>query len=221
MRRSSGRAFSVAVALILMYGCGPAVVGDPGASVGPGVTVTDTATGTRAAAGGRMVPAGHGSLRQDDITISLRSGAVLLKVTPLDEATIRLLAPDTYTRLSALRDSRRPDQPHAGARPPEFFLVSFFSYEPDQIFQPENVQLVYQSRLLQPVTIMPLTGGWGRQRLGQQETQSAIFAFDGPIDFEQNFTVRYDLVESSDWHRIVPLLETERARVITRSGSPG
>ncbi|MEX0907564.1 MAG: hypothetical protein WD054_04480 [Gemmatimonadota bacterium] len=168
-----------------------------------------------------VVPAGYGTLRQDDITVPLQSGALLVKLTPLDEPTLRLLAPDTYSRLHAVRESRRDEAVRTALADPELFLVSFFSYQPDVSFQPEDVQLVYQARLLRPASVIPLTSGWGRQRLGQQETQSAVYTFEGPIDFDQTFTVRYGLIESSDWQRIVPLLETERAKIATRAGTSG
>lgn len=218
------RLLTLTIMLAAAAGCGAATTSTatPPAVV-PGDAAPTAAAGTQAgtrtdAARGRVVPAGYGSLRQDDITVSLRSGALLVKITPMDESTIRLLAPDTYSRLHALRESRRAEVERRMSREAELFLVSFFSYQPDQVYQPEDVQLVYQSRLLRPSAIMPVTGGWGRQRLGQQETQTAIYAFEGAIDFDQSFTVRYDQVESADWQRIVPLLETERGRVLTRSG---
>jgi hypothetical protein len=163
-----------------------------------------------------MVPAGYGTLRQDDVTVAIRADAVLVKVTPLDEATIRLLAPDTYTRLHALRESRRDDAVRSTARPPELFLVSFFSYEPDVAFQPEDVQLLHQARLLRPAAILPVTGGWGRQRLAQQETQMAVYVFDGPVEYDQSITVRYGLAQSDEWVRIVARLEAERGKILAR-----
>jgi hypothetical protein len=189
----------------LVVGCGPALEG--------------TAAGVGADAGAQraLVPAGFGSLRQDDATMSIRSGAVLVKVTPLDEATIRLLAPDTYTRLHALRESRRAEAERHVMRSPEYFLVSFFSYEPDVPFQPEDLQLTYQARLLRPAAILPVSSGWGRQRLAQQETQMAVYVFEGPVEYDQAFTVRYGIVESDEWRQVIPRLEAERARVMTRS----
>lgn len=166
----------------------------------------------------RMVPPGYGTLRQDAITVSIRTGALQIKLTPLDEATIRLLAPDTYRRLHALRESRRDEAARNMIRPAEFFLVSFFSNQPDTSFQPGDVQLVYQSRLLRPEGIVPLTSGWGRQRLGQQETQTAIYAFEGTIEYGQTFTVRYGTEESGEWRSIVPVLEAEKAKIATRVG---
>src|SRR4051794_4908289 len=48
------------------------------------------------------VPIGFGSMKQDEVTLAIRTGALLVKVTPLQENIIRLLAPDTYRRLHAL-----------------------------------------------------------------------------------------------------------------------
>jgi hypothetical protein len=163
-----------------------------------------------------IVPAGYGTLRQDDATVSLRTGAVLVKVTPLDEATIRLLAPDTYTRLHALRESRRAEIERSVLRLPEAFLVSFFSYEADVPFQPEDLQLMHQARVLRAAAILPVSSGWGRQRLAQQETQMAVYVFEGPVEYDQAITVRYGTSESDEWRQIVPRLEAERARVLAR-----
>lgn len=187
----------------------------------PGVAVEDD--GRRpvpSAPGGAdtrtLVPTGYGTLRQDDATVSIRSGPVLVKVTPLDEGIIRLLAPDTYTRLNALRESRRAEAEAASMRGVDLFLVSFFSYQPDVVFQPEDVQLLHQSRSLRPAAILPVTGGWGRQRLAQQETQTALYAFEQPVDYEQAITVRYGSVESDEWRQVIARLETERAKVLSR-----
>jgi hypothetical protein len=163
-----------------------------------------------------MVPAGYGTLRQDDATVSLRSGPVMVKITPLDEALIRLLAPDTYTRLHALRESRSAEADRASMRPVELFLVSFFSYQPDVLFQPEDLQLFHQSRVLRPSLIMPVTSGWGQQRLAQQETQTAIYAYESPIEYDQAITVRYGQVESDEWRQVLMRLETERSKVLSR-----
>jgi hypothetical protein len=167
----------------------------------------------------QLVPAGLGTLRQDEVTISLRDGPLLIKVTPLTEAVIRLLAPDTYDRLHALAASRQAEAGRASSMDdPELFLVSFFSYQPDIAFTPEDLQLTYQGRILRPAAVLPVTGGWGRQRLAQQENQSAIYAFDQTIDYNQPFTVRYGAGQSDEWVRIVPKLEVERSKVRARAG---
>jgi hypothetical protein len=192
----------------LVAACAPALE-----SAGDGVAGGEPADGMSHRP---MVPAGYGTLRQDDATVSIRSGAVLVKVTPLDEATIRLLAPDTYTRLNALRESRWEEAERRVMRTPELFLVSFFSHEADVPFQPEDVQLLHQARLLRPVVILPVSSGWGRQRLAQQETQMAVYVFEGPVEYDQSMTVRYGTAESDEWRQIVTRLEAERARVLGR-----
>lgn len=164
-----------------------------------------------------LVAPGYGTLRQDAFTVSLRSGALLIKVTPLTEPVIRLAAPDTYDRLHALAESRRSEAAAATmGSEPELFLVSFFSYEPNVEFQPEDLQLVQQGRLLRARTVLPVTPGWGKQRLQQQETQIAVYAFGEAIDYEQSLVVRYGMEESRGWERIIPVLEVERAKVRAR-----
>jgi len=165
-----------------------------------------------------MVPARLGSLRQDDITIQLRNGPLLVKVTPLEESIIRLLAPDTYDRLHAIAESKRAEQQNRMQRPAEaMFLVSFFSYDADVEFQPEGVELSHQGRLLQPVAILPVTSGWGRQRLNQQDQQVAVYVFGEPIDYRLRLTVRYGTDDSDAWTSIIRKLDAERARVRARA----
>ena len=61
---------------------------------------------------------------------------------------IRLTAPDTYQRLHALAESRRSRRPAGHGDRPTLFLVSFFSYQPDVPFQPEDLQLQQQGQSL-------------------------------------------------------------------------
>jgi hypothetical protein len=168
--------------------------------------------------GPTLLPSGLGTLRQDEVTISLRSGPLLIKATPLDEGILRLLAPDTYERLRSLADSKRAEAAaQVGVPTPELFLVSFFSYQPDVSFQPEDLQLTYQGRILRPAAILPVTNGFGQQRLKQQDNQTAIYAFDVRIDYNQLFIVRYGFQQNDDWIRILPKLEIERTKVRART----
>jgi hypothetical protein len=163
------------------------------------------------------VPVGFGSLKQDEVTLAIRTGPLLVKVTPLQENVIRLLAPDTYRRLHALVESRRADL-SKGSGPRELFMVSFYSYEPDVTFQPEDVQINTQGRTLRSQTIVPLTAGWGRQQMKQQETASALYVFDGPIDYQQDMTLQYGMEQTDAWRAVITRMQTERANVIARSG---
>jgi hypothetical protein len=166
----------------------------------------------------QLIAPGLGTLRQDEFTVQLRSDQLLIKVTPLAETVIRIAAPDTYTRLHDLAESRRAEAAKTASPAPnlELFLVSFFSYQPNTAFQPENVQLTHQGRQLRASAILPLTPGWGRQQLQQQETQMAVYAFAHTIDYELPLTVRYLLVQSDEWTRIIAKLEIERAKIRAR-----
>jgi hypothetical protein len=163
------------------------------------------------------LPVGLGTLKQDEFTMGLRSGALLVKVTPLDESVIRLAAPDTYNRLQSLRDSRLADaRTRTYSEDPELFLVSFFSYQPDVTFQPEDLQVEHQGRLLRAQTILPLTPTWGKGRLNQQEIATAVYAFSDPFNFELPIVVRYGMDENGDWQRIIPNLQVERGKITAR-----
>ncbi|MCI0435834.1 MAG: hypothetical protein L0271_19660 [Gemmatimonadetes bacterium] len=168
-----------------------------------------------------LIPAGYGTLKQDEVTVALRSGPLLIKVTPLDEGIIRTLSPDTYQRLHTLAGTRGAEAASAalGAKP-ALFMVSFFSYEADVEYVAENLQLSHRGRLLNPVAVMPVTPAFGRQQLAQQETQVGIYAFDEAIDYRLPIIVRYGAEESSAWNSIIPKLEVERAKIRARASGP-
>jgi hypothetical protein len=164
------------------------------------------------------LPVGLGTLKQDQFTVGLSSGSLLIKVTPLDEAIIRLAAPDTYNRLRSLRASREKDAvARSASESPELFMISFFSYQPDVTFQPEDVQIEHQGRLLRAVAIMPLTPNWGKGQLSQQEIASAIYVFADAIDFDLPIVVRYGMDENNDWQSIIPRLQVERGKITGRT----
>jgi hypothetical protein len=165
-----------------------------------------------------LPPAGFGSLHQDQFTLQLRKDALLVKVTPLAESVIRLAAPDTYQRLHRLA-ATLGDQARTSARRPDavLFLVSFFSYQPDTFYEPENLQIVARGRQRSAVAMVPLTPAWGRQRLRQQETESAVYAFPADVDVSLPFQVRYGMEENDGWRQILPVLDRERARAAARA----
>lgn len=185
-------------------------------AIAPASTLAQTATAGQSEK--PLIPAGHGTLKQDEFTVQLRNGPLLIKVTPLAETVIRTAAPDTYERLRALADSRRSDaSSRSGTNDPQLFLVSFFSYQPDVTFQPEDLQLVHQGRPMRGV-ILPITPGWGTQRLKQQDLQTAIYAFSDPIDYDTSLTVQYGAVRIDAWQQIIRKLETERNKILSRAG---
>jgi hypothetical protein len=167
-----------------------------------------------------LVPAGYGTLRQDEISLGLQSGALLIKVTPLEEGIIRLTAPDTYERLRGLAEIHGP-RATGTALPSQssLFLVSLFSYQPDVTYEPEDLLLVNRGLRLRPQGIAPITPTWGTQRLGQQETRMAIYAFEGGIEWEADLVAEYQQLRNEAWRdQILPLLQAERAKVRARAG---
>lgn len=161
-----------------------------------------------------LVPAGYGRLKQDEASIQLRTGPLLLKVTPLAESIIRLTAPDTYDRLHGLAAARR-EQAAREAREgdPSLFLVSFFSYDKDVTYEPDDVWLFQQGRLMQPLAIIPVTPEWGRRQLQQQGLQLAVYAYESRIDLDIPLELEYEGVRSDAWEAIIRVLQEERARV--------
>lgn len=171
-----------------------------------------------------LPPPGFGTLRQDDFTVTLSSGQVQVKVTPLHEAVIRLAAPDTYQRLHGMVESRKDvieeEARHAGSHDePLVFLISFFTYQPQERFDPTTVAILSQGILYRPLAILPLTPEWGREQLKQQETQAALYLFSSTIDLRVAFDVEYGGVRAFDWASIVGVLEAERGKVLSRAAS--
>lgn len=200
----------------------PAALVVVGCAAGPGAEETtprSNPTATSRQGQAVLPPAGFGTLRQDDVTVPLRQGALLIKTTPLDEGVIRMTAPDTYQRLSGLAATNRAAlEQRAFTSDLSFFLVSFFSYDANITFVPEDLLLMSQGLRYRPLAIQPVTPGFDRRRLNQQETQMAVYAFDTGIDLEVDLVVQYQATESAAWDVIIPEIQAERSKVIARSG---
>lgn len=166
------------------------------------------------------IPTGFGTLRQDQVALSLRSSDLLIQVTPLDPSVIRVLATDTWERLRDLREGRAGRlQVLSGRSDPSLFLVSLFSYEQDVSFEPEDLNLINRGLRFRPLGIAPVTPGWGLQRLTQEVTQMAIYAFEPSLDLEQEIQVEYLDARSGGWNRILRDIQAERGRVLARARS--
>ena len=199
------------VAVSLCLGCGP---GNP--SVAPATPTQAPPAETESP----QVAAGYGTLLQDQISLRLQSGQLLIKVTPLAEEIIRLTAPDTYERLRGLAEIHGPRAArNLVASRASLFLVSLFSYAPDVTYEPEDLLLVNNGLRRRPEGIAPITPSWGTQRLAQQETRMAVYAFDGAIEWETDLEVEYQGLRNEEWQdRVFPLLEAERTKVRARGG---
>ena len=170
-----------------------------------------------------LVPAGYGSLRQEEIGIRLTVQRLQVRALPLDETVIRLLSPDSYRAMHELVASQRPAievaSRRTGLRNVSLWYVEFFGLEQGETrFSPMEFIVSSVGREFRPLDIMPLTTGFGQQRLAQRERQSALYVFDPQIDVNQPLTVRYETATSSDWTVSLSKIERERAVVRSRAG---
>ena len=196
--------------LVLLSGCG-------GAEALSGIGQPVAPTGRVGAA--ELVPPGYGTITQALFTLALASGALQIQVTPLAESVIRLAAPDTYQRLASLSASARASLGSRIREETPLFLVSLFSRAPTTTYEPENLHIVNGGLRYRPTAIEAITPGWGGQRLRQEETQLAVYAFDAGIDLEIALTVEYEGASDTSWDSILHQLELERARVRGRIGA--
>jgi len=180
----------------------------------------DTGVGLRR---DELPPAGFGTLKQDDIAISLRTESFSIGVIPLDESVIRLLAPDTYASMHRLLDSKIAEIIATGAkygsRDPVPFLVSFYGREARARFDPEALTITGQNRLFRPVGILPISPSFGDRQLNQRETATAVFVYESGIRLADPFTVSYNGISSDQWERNLRTLERERTAVATRAAA--
>ncbi len=170
-----------------------------------------------------LPPAGFGTLRQDDVSLRMRTAVLQIQVVPLNEAVIRLLATDTYNSLHRLVESKRGEIEQAasryGVREPTVFLVSFFGLERDARFNPDDLTITSQNRLFRPLQILPLSPLWGGQQLGQRETATALYVFEDGIRVLDPFIVDYVVVRDAGWEQILRVLDRERSSVLARAAA--
>lgn len=170
-----------------------------------------------------LVPAGYGSLRQENVAVTIRLPLVLVRAIPLDESIIRLLSPDSYRALRGLRDGRQDAIARSAARlgvaRPSLWYVSFFGLEPDARFTARDIVITSGGREFRPLDVIPLTAGFSEERVGQRQVQSAIYLFDTGIDPDHPLTIAVEGVSSAAWADVIPVIERERALVRARSAA--
>jgi hypothetical protein len=203
--------WALPVAAAAAIACAPPPASGNGTAL---VTVADTT-----AAG--LIPPGFGSLRQDEIAIRLQPPGLVVRAIPLEESLIRLLTPDSYRTLHDLRMSTASRlagvAQRLGGRAVEPWLVSFFGVEPDVRFSPMDLIVTSAGRDFRPLEVVPLSAGFGEQRLRQRETQTAVFVFEADIDVDQPLSLTFMNERSDVWEHVLPRIERERALVRARA----
>lgn len=174
--------------------------------------------------GADLVPAGYGSLRQDDISMQVRLPAVLVRATPLAEPIIRLLSPDSYQALRGLREGQRDaiarTATRLGVHHPSLWYLSFFGLEPGARFTARDVDIVSGGRDFRPLDVLPLSAGFGSERVEQRQVESAIYVFDEGINPSQPLSLTVDGVPATSWAAVIPVMERERALIRARAARP-
>lgn len=172
------------------------------------------------------IPAGFGTLRQDDIALKVSpANGLQVRAIPLDERIIRLLSPDSYRSLRELVTSKDRELLAVKERNrlPSYSIwyVSFFAQEQGETrFSPQEFIINNTGRDFRPLDMLPITPGFGEYRLTQREVQSALLIFDGQVDVNQPLSALMESTPSvTDWNRVIQRIERERALVRSRAAS--
>jgi len=208
-------------ALLVGAACG----GSPAQSVSQ-ITPQIPARVSRDSASSTLIPPNLGTLRQDDIAITIVQSAVRISAIPLDESVIRTLAPDSYRSLHATLESRRQQIMQRasvrGIRDPRVWYITFTGLTPDARFVPTDITVTSGGRDFRPVDVVPLTPGFSEQRVQPRETQRGLLIFDDGVDVSQPIVVTIGPDRNTDWSTdrsdsILSRIEAERAQIRARA----
>jgi hypothetical protein len=200
------------------------VAGSQACASGQRTSLPDTPTDpTPARQATTDLPVGFGTLHQEDLSLRIQLPAVLVRAIPLDESVIRVLSPDSYRALHDLVASRRAELDERarryGVREPSLWYFSYFGIQPDARFSPEEVVITSAGRVFRPLAIVPLSPGFGEQRLEQRGVQTAIYVFDDGVDVNLPLTVTVQGAQSANWESNMRRIERERALVRSRAAA--
>ena len=150
-----------------------------------------------------LIPAGLGNIKQDSISIILQPEGVRVSAVPLDESVIRVVAPDSYRTLHAILESKRAQIAQRAAR-----------------FVPTDFTITSGGREYRPFDVLPLSPGFGTQRLQPRETQTALLLFEEGLDVSQPLIVTMGSQRNSDWEsNLLRTIDPERAAIRARAAS--
>jgi len=200
------------VAAVACASGGPPVLPTPAAAQQPG---TET-----------LPPEGFGTLRLDDIALLFETTDLRIRVLPLDERVIRLLAPDSYRSMAGLKRIKATEIEETARRygitDPALFSVAFYGLRERAPFSPEELTLQSRGRFFRPIGFVPMSPSWGEHQLDQRGTAIAIVLYEsGMALFEQDLVVSYQGASTRAWSGISKVLEGERSAVLARAAAAG
>ena len=171
------------------------------------------------------IPAGHGTLTQEDVALRIENDQLLVTVLPLAEGVIRLLTPDAWSALSQLVAARQAEVDsaarRAGVERPTLFLVSFYARDRGTSFDPDDLAVTGRGQFFRPLGFVPVTPGWGTRQLEQRQRAIAIVLFEPDISPWEAMDISYGAQRTSAWERTLRQLEQERAAVLARAAAAG
>jgi len=170
-----------------------------------------------------QIPVGLGTLRQEDIAIILQPEGVHAEAFPLDESVLRTLAPDSYRTLRARLDVSRSQIAQRatmrGIRNPQVWFLRFYGLAPDARFVPTDITVSSAGREFRPFDVIPISAGFGTQRLQPRETQTGLLLFEEGLDLGQPFVVTMGSERNTDWDGILRRIDAERAAIRGRASA--
>jgi hypothetical protein len=175
---------------------------------------------TNSQAQGDLPPAGYGTLNQDDIVVNLRSDDLEIRVIPLDERVLRLLAPDAYASLHGILQTRAAMidtiSRRNGVAVPGILFVTFFGRRAGARFDPQNLSVVIRNQLYRSIGIVPYSSNFNSQQLEIRQQASGLFLFEQTLPVFEPFTISYGVASSDAWEGKLTRIQRERARVMGR-----
>jgi hypothetical protein len=172
---------------------------------------------------GGLPPAGFGSLKQDQVGVNLSTTNLRIRVIPLDEEVIRLLAPDAYRSLHEMRESRateiRAAARSAGRDSVKTFMVTFFGMQPQTRFNPDDLLITSQNSTYRPIGHVAITPRFNENLVDAREQAAAIYLYEPGVILMRPMTVAYGVAVSESWAATLTLLNAERTRVLSRAST--
>ncbi len=168
------------------------------------------------------LPAGFGTLRQDDIAVRVQFNALQVRAMPLDETVLRTLSPDSYRALHELRESKRAQVDavlkRTGMPGASLWYVQFFNAEQGEArFSPLEVVINSAGRDFRALDVFALTPGFGEQRLQQREVQAGLYVFDPSVDVDQPLVITFETQRSDAWGTLLKRVDRERTLIRSRA----
>lgn len=214
---AAARAARAAIAAVLCAAHANALVAQAGSA--------DTAARRVATSASGLIPAGFGTLRNEDVAIVVQVQGLTARAVPLDEAVIRALAPDRYQSLHAIRESRGAQiervRTRLGLTAVQAWHVVFFNVQQGEArFDPRGVQIRSAGRDFRPLDVLPLQPGFEDGRLAQGRMAEAIFVFDPAVALDQPLVVTMAGQQSAAWsEELLNRLARERAAIWSRAAA--